>query len=77
MITLDGLTESSELLDLRKQPFTVGDMVIRAESVRSSGYLRLSVVTKIDNGKMYLDDSKVAIRFPGRLLIVTKLFLTE
>ena len=51
--------------------FNVGCRVARAISVgRSSTDLAICTVTRIENGKIYLDDSKVHIRFPERLLII-------
>lgn len=51
--------------------FTEGCKVARAVSRgRSSVDLDICTVTRIENGKLYLDDSKVAIKYPGRLLII-------
>jgi hypothetical protein len=47
--------------------FHVGCKIVRAVG---DGQLDICTVTKIANGKMYLDDSKVAIRYPHRLLII-------
>lgn len=65
---------SNELKDLRNQEFIVGDNVVKAVSSGRAVNIEIATVTRIENGKMYLDNSKVAINFPGRLLIVTKLF---
>lgn len=35
-----------------------------------NGYLVICEVTRIDNGKIYLDNAKVPIKYPRRLLIV-------
>jgi hypothetical protein len=51
--------------------FTEGCKVARAVSRgRSSVDLDICTVTRIENGKIYLDDSKAAIKFPSRLLII-------
>lgn len=66
------------LKDIRGKEFKIGDMVIRAVIHRpSTPALGFTVVTNIDNDKLYLGDSKVAIRYPERLCIATKLFIEE
>lgn len=65
---------SSSLKDMRGQVFVVGDKVAKAFTSGRSVNLSVCTVTRIENGNMYLDGSKVAIRFPGRLLIVTKIY---
>ncbi len=67
----------TDLVDMRKNEFVVGDMVVKPEMSGQSASLRIGIVTKIENGKMYLDNSKVAIRYPSRMLIVTKLFVEK
>lgn len=50
--------------------YKVGDTVIRAgRHGSSSAYLYFAKVTRIENGKMYLDDSKVAIVYPNAMII--------
>lgn len=70
----EGKWMSQSLRDMRGQEFVVGDKVAKAISSGRSVNLSVCTVTKIENGSMYLDGSKVAIRFPGRLLIVTKVY---
>lgn len=53
--------------DLRGYSFTVGCEVVRAVG---DGILEICKVTKIEDGKLYLNDSKIAIRYPKRLLII-------
>lgn len=65
---------ATSLKDLRGISYVVGDYVAKADISGRSANLRVSKVTRIENGSMYLDDSKVAIRYPGRMLIVTKLY---
>lgn len=47
--------------------FHEGCKIVRAVA---DGRLDICTVTKIADGKMYLDDSKIAIRYPKRLLII-------
>lgn len=54
-------------LDMRGYAFHVGCKVARAIG---DGILTISTVTRIENNKIYLDDSKISIRFPKRLLII-------
>lgn len=55
------------ITDIRGNVFHVGCEIVRAAG---DGYLSFHTVTRIENGKLYLDTSKIAIRFPKRLLIV-------
>lgn len=57
----------SSPLDMRGYAFHVGCKVARAVG---DGILVVCTVTKIENNKIYLDDSKISIRFPKRLLII-------
>jgi hypothetical protein len=59
---------------MRGIAYKVGDKVAKADSYGSSATLRVSAVTKIENGKMYLDDAKVTIHYPGRMLIIDKVY---
>lgn len=49
--------------------FNEGCKVIRAVLIGKSPVLEICTVTKINDGKLYLDDSKQPIKFPERLLI--------
>ena len=49
--------------------FNVGDEVARPVLYGKSPHIELCIVTKIQDGKLYLDESKQAMRFPERLLI--------
>jgi hypothetical protein len=51
--------------------FVVGQTVLRAVTSGRTAYLCEQVVTRIENGKMYLDNSKVAIQYPERIWILT------
>lgn len=69
-----GKWMSTNLKDMRGVDFVVGDYVAKAYMSGRSANVSVCRVTKIDGDKMYLDNSKVAIRYPGRLLIVTKVY---
>lgn len=56
--------------DMKGFTFNVGDQVARAVLWGKSPKLDICQVTRIEDGKLYLDDSKQAMRFPERLLIV-------
>jgi hypothetical protein len=56
--------------DMKGFAFNEGCKVARAVMWGKSPMLDICTVTKIKDGKIYLDDSKQAIRFPERLLIV-------
>lgn len=64
----------TQLCDMRGIAYKVGYKVAKADSYGSSATIRVSEVTKIENGKMYLDDAKVAINYPGRMLIINKVY---
>jgi hypothetical protein len=55
--------------DMKGFTFTVGDEVARPVLHGKSPHIEFCRVTKIQDGKLYLDDSKQHIRFPERLLI--------
>lgn len=69
---LEGKWMATELKDMLGKPFVVGDKVAKACTSGRAVNLEIGEVTRIEAGRMYMDGSKVAIRFPGRLLIVTK-----
>jgi hypothetical protein len=56
--------------DMKGYAFNVGCTVARAVMYGKSPMIDLCTVTRIENGKLYLDESKQAMRFPERLLIV-------
>lgn len=71
---LEGNWMSTKLKDMLGKTFAVSDKVAKACTSGRAVNLEIGEVTRIEDDKMYLDGSKVAIRFPGRLLIVTKVF---
>ena len=62
----------SKLVDMRGDVIHEKYKVARAMVSGSSGYIDICTVTKIVDGRMYLDDSKQPIRFANRLLIIEK-----
>jgi hypothetical protein len=60
--------------DMLGRPISLNDVVVRATSTDSKDVkaLELIRVTKIADGKIYCNDGKNPIKFPGRLLIVTQ-----
>ena len=56
--------------DMKGFTITVGCEVARAVLYGKSPRIELCTVTRIEDGKMYLDDSKQPMRYPERLLIV-------
>ena len=47
----------------------VGDVVLKPTMLGRSPFIEKRIVTKIDGNKIYLDDSKVAINYPDRLVV--------
>jgi hypothetical protein len=56
--------------DMKGYAFNVGCTVARAVMYGKSPMIDLCTVTRIENGKVYLDESKQPMKFPERLLIV-------
>lgn len=56
--------------DMMGFDFQVGCKVVRAISRNRSAFLMISVVTKIMDQKLYLDNSPQPMHFPQRLLII-------
>ena len=63
--------------DMKGFTFNVGDEVARPVLYGKSPHIELCRVTKIQDGKLYLDESKQAMRFPERLLITEQEDLTR
>ena len=59
-------------LDALGAPINVGDTVVRGVSLNKGGSCGLEVrqVSKIVEGKVYLNGSPVPVKFPERLAIV-------
>lgn len=56
--------------DMKGFAFNVGCKVARAELWGKSPRITICEVTRIENNKLYLDDSKQAMKYPDRLLII-------
>lgn len=56
--------------DLMGFSFTLGCTVARPVLFGKSPIIEICTVTRIENGKLYLDNSKVAMKIPNRLLII-------
>lgn len=67
-----GRWTDTALNDLLGRPFVVGDSVAKACTSGRAVNIEIGRVTRIEDGKMYLDHSKVPINYPGRILIVNK-----
>jgi hypothetical protein len=57
-------------LDMKGFAFNVGCKVARAVMSGQSPRLDICEVTRIKDGKIYLNNSRQAITFPDRLLII-------
>lgn len=70
-----GDWRSHALKDARGIPIKAGDKIVRpiTSSGRSTN-LEFATVREIKDGRIYLDTSKVPIQFPGRMLIINKLY---
>ena len=65
-----GSWMSEKLLDMYDRIFTVGDKVAKAATGGRAVNISICEVTAIEDGKLYLNHSKVPVVYPGRLLIV-------
>lgn len=61
-----------QVRDGRGKAFAVGQLVAKAAKAYQVDGLRcvVATVTKVDDEKVYLDDSKQPLRFPERVLIL-------
>jgi len=58
------------LKDMRGTVIKVGDTVIKAEAQNRSPHLTIREVTRIEDGRMWLDGSTVPIVYPSRLIVL-------
>ena len=58
------------MIDMKGFSFIEGCKVARATLWGKSPMIEICIVTKIKDGKIYLNDSKQAMKFPDRLLII-------
>lgn len=64
---------AQDLFDMFGQPIEVGQTILRAVILKEkSPAIHLGKVTKIDKGRAYIDNSQCPIRFPGRMIILSK-----
>lgn len=63
--------------DMLGFPFTEGCKVARAVLYGKSPMIDICVVTRIENGRLYLDNSKAPMKIPDRLLIIEQDRLTR
>jgi hypothetical protein len=62
---------TEQLIDFMGKDLAVGDKVVRPVTQgMNSCYLELRTVEQIKNGKVYLDGSRTAIKYPSNLVIV-------
>jgi hypothetical protein len=67
----------TEAKDMLGNDYKVGDKVVRGVvlgKIATSYDIEIKEVTEIKNGKVYLDGATRSVKYPGRMLIVTKVF---
>lgn len=65
--------KSVEPTDMLGSSFELLDIVAKGSALSCWVGIEIGKVTRIAGGKIYLSESKVAIRYPGRLLNLSKL----
>lgn len=70
---ITGDMYSSEPTDMFGTAFQRSDLVAKATDYPRSGSIEVSRVTRIDRGRIYLCDSTVPVRYPGRLINLSSL----
>lgn len=68
---------STDLKDCFNKPIQVGDLLIKPGTWLDSPSLWFCKVTEIRNGKIYLDNSKVPIQYPGRCMVYKEQVIDE
>lgn len=69
--------QGTELKDMLGNEYLVGDRVVRGKvigSVSTSQDIEILEVTEIKNGRVYLNGATRPVKYPGRMIIVTKVF---
>lgn len=56
--------------DVRGDDLKVDQTVARAVRSGNSAWLRIQKVTRVEDGKVYLDGSNVALQLPGNCVIL-------
>ncbi len=69
-----GVWLGTEIKDLRGVEIKLDDRLARAYISGRSPNLSVAIVTRIEDGKIYCDGSKVPLKYPGRTLIVNEVF---
>lgn len=55
--------------DMFELEIKVGDVVLKPTMLGRSPFIERRIVTRIVGNKIYLDESKVAINYPERLVV--------
>jgi hypothetical protein len=63
--------------DMRDIAFVVGDRFVKSVQSGRSSSIQICTVTRVEDGKVYADNSPRAINYPGRCLIVNEQFPVE
>lgn len=61
---------SDRIDDMTGAQLRVGQQVAKAHARNNVSWIELQAVTRIENGKVYLDGSKWPLQCPERLLII-------
>lgn len=68
MERISGEWCGTDLVDLLGNAFAIGDKVAKSHQCGRASSIEIAEVSRIDGGRLYLSGSKVAIRYPSRLL---------
>lgn len=68
-----GDVKSTEPTDMFGSPFRRLDVVAKAMDYPRSGSIQVVQVRKIDGGKIFLGNSTIPVRYPGRLVNLSSL----
>ncbi len=63
-----------EAKDMLGKEICAGDKLARCTAFGRKDFLQVFTVRQVKDGKVYLDTSKNALRFPGRCLRVNEIF---
>ena len=66
----EGTWMSTELVDIQGRPYEAGQYVAKAYTSGRAVNIEVRRVREIRDGKLYLNESKVPIVFPGRMVIL-------
>lgn len=67
---ITGKWMSTDPTDVFNQEIKLNDQIVRACKSGQAVNIEICTVTRVENEKIYVDFSKVAIRYPGRCMIV-------